>query len=208
MFTRMMKEAMKRKIEQAREAAEARERQKTRLLPPDLASKIIEAADREREDLLTRLESIDNELTRLRGELREARKASEATLTPIWVTPPTTRRNWRGEIVHKEGQRGAGVVNAATIEANKRVREIADAIRAQSKLRAFLINDLYEIAKVQADAEVGVVPVMLHIVGKWHNAVDLSVMETAKLGSSFLQHAVPCDAAGNPLPPEALGPDG
>ena len=67
-FGRAMIEAGRRR---AQERAEAREAAKTKLLPPDTDALIQAACERERATLLARLDAIDAELARIRGDLAE-----------------------------------------------------------------------------------------------------------------------------------------
>lgn len=190
--------AKQRTLGQARRAEE-----QTRLLPPDLADQILEAAVKERALVLSRIDDIEAALTELDGDLLEARRARRAATRQVWAVPPTTKQDLRGE-THATKGRTVGVMTPATIVAGQHERDIAATIATLKKRRQALLAKLAEIRHIERKCREGVISVLLRVTASWRNSIAIGeLLPQVKLGSSYFS-----DAAGNALPPEALGPDG
>lgn len=173
-----------------------------RLLPADLAEELLANSEIERKRLLDRLAIVDRNLERLDVHLARAR-AQEAQVKGL--IPARTMLKELGDGTMVEKTRRAAVV--ATPESMER-RQVCAQFRRQIKHnkaeRRQLQSELSEIARIRAIARRGELNELLGLAARWSNPV-MSITLTRITSSSPLRFT---DAAGNELPPEALGPDG
>lgn len=160
--------------------AEKRAQERVKLLPADLQEQILEACDREREQLQGRIQEIDVELEKLAGLLAEAREKQQAAIKP--------------------DDRGRGQVGQAAIEAGKTVRRIRWHIAEFRTERRWRERQLREVGQVKDAAGAGVITGVLAITKSWQNRIVIG--ELAPRARGYV------DAAGYELPPEALDADG
>lgn len=173
-----------------------------RLLPADLQEQILEACQQERAAVLARIAEIDEGLARIAELDRAAKEAYQATLKPIVERPRPVRR-LDGTIQERPARIRVHVATPATIEANKARARICAHKRALQVERAHRHSELGEILRIEDQTRAGVVTGLLFVVTRWRNRVDVGkLLPAAKLGRSY------SDAAGNPLPPEALDAQG
>lgn len=161
--------------------AEERARERVKLLPADLQEEILEACDREREQLQARIEEIDAELEKLEAVLTEA------------------RQNERQARINTTGT-GRGQQGAAAIEAGKVVRRVAAHIYAFQEEKRGRRRQLREVRRVKESAEAGLVTGILAITRNWQNQIVIG--DLAPRAKGYV------DAAGYELPPEALDAEG
>lgn len=173
-----------------------------RIIPADLQEQILEACQQERAAVLARIAEIDEGLARIAELDRAAKEAYQATLKPIVERPRPVRR-LDGTIQERPARIRVHVATPATIEANKARARICAHKRALQVERAHRHSELGEILRIEDQTRAGVVTGLLFVVTRWRNRVDVGkLLPAAKLGRSY------SDAAGNPLPPEALDAQG
>ncbi len=173
-----------------------------RIIPADLQEQILEACQQERAAVLARIAEIDEGLARIAELDRAAKEARQATLKPIVERPRPVRR-LDGTIQERPARIRVHVATPATIEANKARARICAHKRALQVERAHRHSELGEILRIEDQTRAGVVTGLLFVVTRWRNRVDVGkLLPAAKLGRSY------SDAAGNPLPPEALDAQG
>jgi hypothetical protein len=191
-------------VQSKKEEARQRVEKQTRLLPPGLAEQIKKAAQAERTCLFERLAEIDKSIEQLRELKAEAKaiyRAAQETVQPA----ARTRIRLDGS-AYSIKPRAVSVASPEVIEAAKTIRNIVAHIARFEAEKHEVHNQLAEIRKVEESADRGVIPALLHVTAGWRNRVDLSGLpDPAPIARSY---RIYCDPLGNPLPPEALGPDG
>ena len=173
-----------------------------RLLPAALQEQILEACQRERTAVLARIAEIEEGLARI-AEIEEAAKeAYQATLKPIVERPRPVRR-LDGTIHERPPRIRSYMTTPATVQAGQPLARSRKHERALQAERAHRHSELGEILRIEDQTRAGVVTGLLFVVTRWRNRVDGGkLLPAAKLGRSY------SDAAGNPLPPEALDAQG
>lgn len=169
-----------------------------RLLPAALQEQLLEACERERAAVLARIEQVDRDLELLEGRRLEALQAMRATIRPL-ASPARTVRRLDGSTFERRGRVGVGVATPATAAANQALQRVLEDIAARKEERAYRLSELGQILRIENQTRAGAVSGLLAITATWRNRIDVgSFLPAAKLGRSY------SDAAGNPLPPEAL----
>jgi hypothetical protein len=188
---------IKRKQSELKERAEER----TKLLPAGLQEEILEACNDEREYLMARIDEIDQALEDLGDDLEEA-KAARAEAYIVHRPSPRTRRRADGTTMTVK-PRAVHVKGQAAIKAGQAVRAVQGRIEALEQERRGRQAQLREVAQIEAAAKDGVVTALLSITKRWRNQINLTGLQPrVPLANRYT------DRAGNPLPEEALGPDG
>ena len=192
---------MGRKLAAQREAEE-----RVKLLPPDLATQILEACGRERQAELARLEVIGQEEARLQEAIAEVRQQLHDAADVI-EQPSRRRRRLDGTVVEKP-RRGVRVMGQRAIAVRKNLKRLEDHLAALRRERQLIQSKLREINQVEAHAEEGTVSALLHLTNRWRNKIAFGRGMDLPPEARLSRAAIPCDALGNPLPPEALTADG
>lgn len=188
-FTDWVNQRVRRQA-QSEEAAR-REAEKTKLLPPDLAERIAEAADTERARLLARLDEINKGLDDLAGRIQEARRAEREAVIVV-ENPPLIRERLDGQKVEIQ-QRPTLIRGQKAIEAGRVTLYLVNWRARLEAERADRWRQLAEVRQVRRCAEQGVVGAVLAIVRKWKADIPLLWRMLPP------QSAVPSDREGNPV---------
>ncbi len=175
-----------------------------RLLPEDLQARILEACERERALVLARVDAIDGERAALEEQRAAALAAEAATVEPLPI-PAREVVDLFGRVRVIPGREGAGMATPATIAARQRTHALDRRLAALQEERAHRLAELGEILRVQRAAAAGVVNAVLAVTQGWRNKPLLvGLGRTMELELLKAQQGEISDAAGNPLPPEAL----
>lgn len=168
---------------------EEAEREKTKLLPKDLAKSIIKACDQEQKFLENQIEFCNGEIEKLTKHIQEIRAEVRESLTPIPGKIPGWSRK-TGESIK---------IGAALPILERQKRTFEGAISGYR-------SEISTVKKVRRQAENGAVTGLLAVVASWRSDFVIGGLSPviAKLGSSFTV----CDAAGVPLEANQVGVSG
>jgi hypothetical protein len=189
-FTDWVNEKVRRQA-QSEESAR-REAEKVKLLPPDLAACILEAADIERARLLARLDEIDRALDDLAGRIQEARSAEREAVLVV-ENPPVIRERLDGQTVAIP-QRPILIRGQAAIEAGKLTRGLVGWRARLEAERGDVYRRLREVREVRRSVEQDVVTGLLHIVRGWQMQISAILWKLLPP-----QSAISSDRGGNPV---------
>lgn len=191
-FAQYIKDGWKKR---AATAQRAREQAEVKLLPSDLQQNILQACDRERAVLVSRVGWIDAEIERIEALIVEAR-AAEADALEVYHQSPIRRRRWDGTI-WEISQPAIRIKGKAAIAAGQRVYGLATYREALVEERAGRLGQIGDVQIVENQTLAGLTSGVLSITRGWTNRLEI--------GTDFLppaaRGAVLVDAANNELTP-------
>jgi hypothetical protein len=188
---------------QKRAELERLAKDRVRLLPPDLQKGILEACEGERARLLARIQAIDASIEDLGPVLEEAKALRRGARIP--VKPPVKHvRRIDGTTRTIEPKDGRFVKGQAAIAAARTARNVKAHIAAFEREKQGRRTELRNVRQIEAAAEEGVVTALLQITRRWAGQIGITDLQP-EVRMAGARHS---DRFGNPLPAEALDPDG
>ncbi|MBN1220084.1 MAG: hypothetical protein JXM69_14245 [Anaerolineae bacterium] len=211
-FRQVIDAAIDRLATRAQERQEARE-QFENLLPPDFTGQVFLAAVAAGKEVEARLEFVQAELERVTGELKRVR-TERFDLCPRLMRPAKRKGDIFGEFTIEPPRPDPNVrlVTAEVIEFGKdKIRPLElyqRRLLAEQSSKQSLLNDLRKVATLASDGA----PALIHFLSRFWSRrpeVGMGLLDKLPPAAKLMgERTVFCDKFGNPLPPQALGPDG
>lgn len=183
------------------------------LLPPDFTGAVFNAAREEAARITAWLEKVEAEIERLKGEISREERAVRAACPRI-VKPARVRGDILAgyEVVSGEPT-SARVKTAEAVKLQQeRVAPLRRRREALERERFAREQELAQLRKLAQMASRGDVALIHHLSDKWRSRLEIGSVAVGKLPPVARQmmdrNAIYVDAAGVPLPPEALDASG
>ncbi len=179
------------------------------LIPEDFASQVYFSALGEGDRLKARLVEIDDRLKIVKSKLADARRQVKTQTTPI------LRQHLVGGVLDREEQlvtepAGAFLLTPAALATRKKIElPLQREKKALELEKSFLQQELGELSRIARAALGGEVSLIHHLSDRWRSRLKIGAAVLGKLPKPALEmmgNVLYTDAAGNPLPPEALDP--
>lgn len=205
-------EYMNQKVNEFHQARQVRRSETERdaaLLPPDLTGLVYLACRDEAARVRARITTLEVAIEKLRPRLAAARERERAARVPIY-RPARRRRHdilfgeTDSQPAGKMESSGNGVRGEAAIEIHKdQVQPLQRLLRAYEFEITARQQELNELRKIAEAASEGSITLIHRLSAKWSSRLEVGLgMEGVR--ARLVPKAVWVDAAGHPLPPEAI----
>lgn len=172
-----------------------RERTK-KMLPKQLQKQILEACEKEADHIRGLYAENQKSIEVLKKALSKV-KAEMAKSWTVVKKPDIERVNILGKkTVTKRDP--VLLKNEKTVECNQKIYRLNGKITHCERWGVQLISELNEVEKIRVEAELGIIPVLLHLTDKWRSRDIISYPMNRIIRRR--NEETPSDSQGNPLP--------